>query len=113
MPPDSWETTSVTISLTNLELVVVVFALKIWLHDLYGIYWEIYIDHHSLQYIMSQRDLNSRQRRRIKLLAYYDLYILYHPSKANIIADTLSRKVISMGNLAFFPNVVWPLASNI
>ncbi|XP_049388453.1 uncharacterized protein LOC125852779, partial [Solanum stenotomum] len=65
----------------DLELAAVVFALKIWRHYLYGVRCEIYTDHRSLQYIMSQRDLNSRQRRWIELLKDYDLSILYHPGK--------------------------------
>ena len=74
----------------DLELAAVVFALKIWRHYLYGVRCEIYTDHKSLQYIMSQRDLNSRQRRWIELLKDYDLSILYHPGKANVVADALS-----------------------
>ncbi|WMV38877.1 hypothetical protein MTR67_032262 [Solanum verrucosum] len=85
----------------DLELAAVVFALKIWRHYLYGVHCEIYTDHLSLQYLMSQRDLNSRQRRWIELLKNYDLSILYHPSKANVVADALSRKASSMGSLAF------------
>jgi hypothetical protein len=33
-----------------------------------------------------------RQRRWLELIKDYDLYIQYHPGKANVIADTLSRK---------------------
>ncbi|XP_049406129.1 uncharacterized protein LOC125869726 [Solanum stenotomum] len=60
----------------DMELAAVVFALKIWRHYLYGVRCEIYNDHMSLQYIMSQRDLNSRQRRWIELLKDYDLSII-------------------------------------
>ncbi|WMV59419.1 hypothetical protein MTR67_052804 [Solanum verrucosum] len=44
---------------------------------------------------MSQRDLNSRQRRWIEILKDYDLHILYHPGKANVVADALIRKASS------------------
>ena len=47
----------------DLELVVVVFALKTWKHYLYGEKFEVYYDHKSLKYIFTQKDLNSRQRR--------------------------------------------------
>ncbi|KAH0672578.1 hypothetical protein KY284_023665 [Solanum tuberosum] len=97
----------------DLELATVVFALKIWRHYLYGVRCEIYTDHRSLQYIMSQRDLNSRQRRWIELLKDYDLSILYHPSKANVVADALSRKAVSMGSLAFLSVEERPLALDI
>ena len=47
----------------DLEMAAVVFALKIWMHYLYGMTCEIYTDHKSLKYIFQQRDLNLRQRR--------------------------------------------------
>lgn len=48
-------------------------------------------DHKSLQYVFTQKDLNLRQRRWLELLKDYDMSILYHPGKANVVADTLSR----------------------
>ena len=67
---------------------------------LYGVHCEIFTDHWSLQYIFSQRDLNLSQRRWLELLKDYDVTILYHPGKANVVADALSRKTHSMGSLA-------------
>ncbi|XP_075095211.1 uncharacterized protein LOC142173505 [Nicotiana tabacum] len=82
----------------DLELAAMVFALKIWRHYLYGVHVDIFTDHKSLQYIFKQRELNLRQRRWLELLTDYDIYILYHPGKANIVADALNRR--SMGSLA-------------
>ena len=62
---------------------------------------------------MSQMDLNSRQRRWIELLKDYDLSILYHPGKANAVADALSRKAVSMGSLSFLSVEERPLAMDI
>ncbi|CAN4115288.1 unnamed protein product [Withania somnifera] len=75
----------------DLELAAVVFALKIWRHYLYGVHVDIYTDHKSLQYIFKQKDLNLRQRRWLELIKDYDIDILYHPGKANVVADALSR----------------------
>jgi hypothetical protein len=36
--------------------------------------------------------LNLRQRRWLELIKDYDLGIIYHPSKANVVADTLSKR---------------------
>ncbi|KAD2393085.1 hypothetical protein E3N88_40062 [Mikania micrantha] len=76
----------------DLELAAVVFALKIWRHYLYGVKCTIYTDHKSLKYFFTQKDLNMRQRRWLELLKDYDCEILYHPGKANVVADALSRK---------------------
>ncbi|GJZ94518.1 putative reverse transcriptase domain-containing protein [Tanacetum coccineum] len=76
----------------DLELGAVVFALKIWRHYLYGTKSVIYTDHKSLQHIFSQNELNMRRRRWIKLFSDYNCEIRYHHGKANVVADTLSRK---------------------
>ena len=78
----------------DLELVVIVFALKIWRHYLYGEKCFIYIDHKSLKYLPSQRELNLRQRRWMELIKYYDCVIDYHPGKANVVVDAFSRKTM-------------------
>ncbi|KAL0546711.1 hypothetical protein IC582_016623 [Cucumis melo] len=77
----------------DLELAVVVFALKIWRHYLYGEKIQIFTDHKSLKYFFTQKELNMRQRRWLELVKDYDCEILYHPGKANVVADALSRKV--------------------
>ena len=82
----------------DLELAAIVFALKIWHHYLYGEQFEVFLDHKSLKYIFTQRDLNMRQRRWMEYLEDYDFTLPYHPGKANVMADELSRK--SRGVLA-------------
>ncbi|GJU66036.1 putative reverse transcriptase domain-containing protein [Tanacetum coccineum] len=76
----------------DLELGSVVFALKIWRHYLYGTRCTVFTDHKSLQHILDQKELNMRQRRWLELLSDYDCDIRYHPGKANVVADALSRK---------------------
>jgi hypothetical protein len=76
----------------NLELAAVVHALKIWRHYIIGKRCEVYSDHKSLKFIFTQPDLNLRQQRWLELIKDYDLGINYHPDKANVVADALSRR---------------------
>ncbi|GJW03733.1 zinc finger, CCHC-type, retrotransposon gag domain protein [Tanacetum coccineum] len=87
----------------DLELAVVVFALKIWRYYLYGEACDIFTDHKSLKYIFTQLRLNMRQRRWLELLKDYDTNIQYHPGKANVVADALSRK---SGMIACFDSMI-------
>ncbi|GKF59622.1 putative reverse transcriptase domain-containing protein, partial [Tanacetum coccineum] len=76
----------------DLELGAVVFALKMWRRYLYGTKCFVFTDHKSLQHILDQKGLNMRQRRWLELLSDYDCEIRYHPGKASVVADALSRK---------------------
>jgi hypothetical protein len=76
----------------DLELATVVHALKTWRHYLYGQKCDIYTDHKSLKYIFTQLELNVRQQRWLELIKDYELEIHYHPGKANVVVDALSRK---------------------
>jgi hypothetical protein len=76
----------------DLELAAVVHALKIWRHYIIGKSCEVYSDHKSLKYIFTQPDLNLRQQRWLELIKNYDLGINYHPDKANVVSDALSRR---------------------
>ncbi|GJV15937.1 putative reverse transcriptase domain-containing protein [Tanacetum coccineum] len=76
----------------DLELGAVVFALNMWRHYLYSTKCVVFTDHKSLQHILDQKELNTRQRRWLELLSDYDCELRYHPRKANVVADALSRK---------------------
>ena len=83
----------------DLELAAVVFALKIWRHYLYGTQFRVFSDHKSLKYLFDQKELNMRQRRWIEFLKDYDFELLYHPGKANVVADALSRKTVHVAHM--------------
>jgi hypothetical protein len=76
----------------DLELTAVVVVLRTWHHYLLGNAVDIYMDHKSLMYIFTQPDLNLRQRRWLELIKDYELEVHYHPGKANVVLDALSRK---------------------
>nr|GEV29702.1 putative reverse transcriptase domain-containing protein [Tanacetum cinerariifolium] len=73
----------------DLELGVVVFAVKMWRHYLYDTKCVVFTDHKSLQHILDQIELNMRQHRWLELLSDYDFEIRYHPG---MVANALSQK---------------------
>ena len=93
----------------DLELVAVAFALKIWRHYLYEEKCRIYTDHKSLKYLLTHKELNLRQRRRLELFKDYDYIIDYHLEKANVVADALSRKTVVAMSLQYSD---WRLADD-
>ena len=78
----------------DMELATIVFALKIWRYYLYGKKCFSYTNTKSLKYFPLQRERNLRQRRWMELIKDYDCMIDYHPGKANVVADALSRKSV-------------------
>ncbi|XP_019442301.1 PREDICTED: uncharacterized protein LOC109347024 [Lupinus angustifolius] len=80
----------------DLELAAVFFALKIWIHHLYGSKFEVFSDHKSSKYLFDQKDQNMRQRRWVEFLKDYDFEFQYHLGKANVVADALSRKSLHL-----------------
>ncbi|KAI5381318.1 hypothetical protein KIW84_UN0831 [Lathyrus oleraceus] len=61
--------------------------------------FEVFSDHKSLKYLFDQKELNMRQRRWLEFLKDYDFGLNYHPGKANVVADALSRKSLHMSML--------------
>ena len=82
----------------DLVFVVVVFASKLWCHYVYGVHVGIITEQKSLKYVITQKETNLIQRRWLELVKDYDMSILYHPDKANMVVDSLCR--LSMGSTA-------------
>lgn len=83
----------------DLELAAIVFALKSWRHYLYDEKFEVFFDHKSLKYLISQNELNLWQRRWMEHIEDYDFELQYHLGKANVVADALSRKPARLASL--------------
>ena len=80
----------------DLQLAAVVFVLKIWRHYLYRERFEVLNDRKSLKYLFDLKELNMRQKRWMKFLKDYDFKLSYHPGKANVVVDALSKKLLHM-----------------
>ena len=76
----------------DMELAIIVFTLNIWRHYLYSQRFEVFSYHKSLKYFFTQRELNMRHHKKMEYLEYYDFTLHYHPDKAIMVADALSRK---------------------
>ena len=74
----------------DLELLAIVYALKVWRNCLVRRKFELKIDHCGLQHIFTQSDLNAQQRRWSKFLSKYDFEISYIKGIVNKVADVLS-----------------------
>ena len=53
----------------------------------------VFTNHKSLKYLLTQKELNLRQRIWLELIKDCDLIIDYHPDKVNVVADALSQKI--------------------
>jgi hypothetical protein len=76
----------------DLELAVVMLALKLWRHYLVGRNFELKTDHKSLKHLFTQRDINARHRQWSEFMSEYDFGISYIKGKENVVVDALSRR---------------------
>ena len=94
-----------------MELAAIVFTLNILHHYLYDEQFKVFSDHKSLKDIFTQRDFNMRQRKWMEYLEDYEFTLHYHPGKANVVADALSRK--SQGVLASVASWEWQMLETV
>ena len=62
-----------------------------------GVHIDVYADHKSLQYVFTQKELNLRQKRWLKILKDYNMSVLNHLDKANVVVDAISH--INIGSV--------------
>ena len=65
---------------------------------MFGVHIDVFIDHKSLQYVFTQKELNLLQIRWLEFLKDYDMSVHDHFGKANVLANALSR--LSIGSVA-------------
>ena len=73
------------------ELYAIVKALENWRHYLEGQSFDVYTDHHSIQFLKTQSGLSKLQARWVEKLSLFDFELHYKPGKTNVVADGLSR----------------------
>ena len=78
----------------DLELAIVIHALKMWHHYLIGRIFLLMSDNISLKYLFDQQNLNARQARWLAFLSEYDFEIKYIKGKENKVAYALRRNAI-------------------
>ena len=64
---------------------------------------DVYMDHKSLQYALTKKEMNLQQKIWLELLKDYDMSVLYHLDDANMVEDTLSRLSIGSVSMSIKP----------
>ena len=86
----------------GIELAIVEFPLKIWSYYLYGVHVDVFTNQKSLQYVFTQKELNLWRRMWLEIFKDYDMSVLYHPGKVDVVVDALSK--MSMGSVTYGHN---------
>jgi len=84
-------------TVTELECLAIVWALRKWYASLLGRRVKIHTDHRALKFLSACADDSSRIARWITFLNEFDIEICQVPGKENVIADTLSRRNVNNG----------------
>ena len=78
-------------SITELELLAVIFAVKQFRCYLYGRQFKVYTDHRALKWLLNLQDPSSRLTRWAVKLSEYDFIVEHRPNSKMRHADALSR----------------------
>ena len=74
----------------DIELAAMILALNVWRHYLYGVHVYIFTPQDP-PICIHLEVLNSPTEEVVRILEDFDLNILYHPDKANVVVDALTR----------------------
>lgn len=77
----------------DLELAVIIHALKMWRHYILGRRFTLMSDHRGLRYLFDHMNLNVGKARWLAILREFDFKIKYIKRKENRVVDALRRKV--------------------
>ena len=73
-------------------MLAIIHALAKWRQYLLGSKILIRTDHNSLQYLLQQKTLSTKQQKWIEKIATFDMEILHKRGRDYVVADALSRK---------------------
>jgi hypothetical protein len=76
----------------DLDLAMIVHALKMWTHYLMGKKFKLNTDHYGLKHLFGQPTLNSRQTRWLKFLSEYEFEIKHIKGKENQVVDAINKR---------------------
>jgi hypothetical protein len=77
----------------DLELAVLIHALKMWRHYIMGRKFLLLIDNSGVKYLFNQPDLNAREARCLAFFSEFDFEVEHIKGKENKVADALSRRI--------------------
>lgn len=77
----------------DLELEMIIHALKMWTHYLLGRRFTLMSDHSELRYLFDQPNLNSINSRWLSMISEFKFEIRYSKGKENMVVDALSRRI--------------------
>jgi len=77
----------------DLDLGVIIHALKMWTHYLLGSIFVLMNDHSGLRYLFGQLNLNVRQARWLATINEFNFEVRYIKGKENKVAYALSKQI--------------------
>lgn len=76
-------------------MLAIMHALVKWNQYLLGMKYLVKMNHNSLKYFLTQKNLSSKQQKWVSKIRVFYFDILYRKRKENAVVDALSRKIDS------------------